>query len=193
MPQFADFDPSTYLELIRSEVPDYDELQDVTAAATEQVRARRILELGVGSGETLRRLRAVHPEAQMVGVDRSEAMLERAREVVPDAELRVAALEDDLPPGPFDLVVSALAVHHLPAEGKRELFGRVAAALESGGAFVLADVIVPADPADAITPLEKGFDLPDRLADQLEWLREAGLAPEVVWARRDLAVVRAGG
>ena len=57
--------------------------------------------------------------------------------------------------------------------------------------FVLADVVVPEHPEDVVTPIEAGYDLPDRLGDQLDWLREAGLAPEVVWAARDLAVVRA--
>ncbi len=38
-----------------------------------------------------------------------------------------------------------------------------------------------------VTPIEDGYDLPDRLDDQLDWLRAAGLAPEVVWAVRDLA------
>jgi len=44
--------------------------------------------------------------------------------------LRVARLEDGLPPGLFDLVASALAVHPLDAIQKADLFRRVAAALE---------------------------------------------------------------
>ncbi len=33
-------------------------------------------------------------------------------------ELRVAELTDPLPDGPFDLVVSALAIHHLEGPGQ---------------------------------------------------------------------------
>ena len=71
-------------------------------------------------------------------------MLAIARETLPEAELRVQRLEDPLPAGPIEPVFSALAVHHLDANGKRDLFGRVAAVLVPGGRFVLADVIVPA-------------------------------------------------
>jgi tRNA (cmo5U34)-methyltransferase len=87
--------------------------------------------------------------------------------------------------------VSALAIHHLDGAGKRHLFGRVRDVLVPGGVFVLADVVVPRRPADAVTPLTAGYDLPDAAGDQLEWLEAAGFAAELVWERRDLAVVRA--
>ena len=68
------------------------------------------------------------------------------------ADLRVSRLQDPLPEGNFDLVVSALALHHLDGAGKADLFARVAALLRPGGRFVLGDVVVPEDPADAWLP-----------------------------------------
>jgi tRNA (cmo5U34)-methyltransferase len=118
-------------------------------------------------------------------------MLDRARSDFPDSDLRVARLEDALPEGPFDLVYSALVVHHLDGAGKRDLFRRVAAALRTGGVVVFADVVVPEDPEDQQTPIDGEYDRPDRLDDQLEWLREAGFEATPVWVHRDLAVVRA--
>src|SRR5690242_19223538 len=109
-----------------AEVPSYPELQEQTAAATQGVSALAILELGIGTGETAKRVLAAHPGANLTAVDSSKEMLERARGVVPQADLRLARLEDELPAGPFDLVVSALAVHHLDGRGKRDLFRRVA-------------------------------------------------------------------
>jgi tRNA (cmo5U34)-methyltransferase len=87
------------------------------------------------------------------------------------------------------LVVSALAVHHLDADGKRDLFRRVAGALRPGGRFVLADVVVPELDEDAVTPLSPEHDLPDRTDDQLRWLEGAGLRPHVAWVDKDLAVI----
>jgi tRNA (cmo5U34)-methyltransferase len=182
------FDPSTYLENMRADIPVFDELQEETARATEGVAAQDILELGVGTGMTARRLLAVHPKAKLVGIDESEAMLAEA-DVAGD--LRVSRLEDPLPEGPFDLVVSCLAIHHLDADGKRDLFRRIAAVLKPGGRFVLADVVVPEREEDAVTPTTPGFDRPDALDPQLEWLREAGFAPQTTWTWKDLAVVRA--
>jgi tRNA (cmo5U34)-methyltransferase len=182
------FDPSTYLENIRADIPVFDELQAETARATEGIAAEDILELGVGTGVTAKRVLAVHPRAQLVGIDESEAMLAEA-DVAGD--LRVSRLEDPLPEGPFDLVVSCLAIHHLDAEGKRDLFRRIAAVMKPGGRFVVADVVVPEREEDAVTPTTPGFDRPDPLDAQLEWLREAGFAPETTWTWKDLAVVRA--
>jgi tRNA (cmo5U34)-methyltransferase len=59
------------------------------------------------------------------------------------ADLRVSRLQDPLPEGNFDLVVSALAVHHLDGAGKADLFARVADRLRPGGRFVLGAVLMP--------------------------------------------------
>jgi tRNA (cmo5U34)-methyltransferase len=185
------WDPETYLQNMLAEVPSYPNLQEETARAAAAVPARAILELGIGTGETAKRVLAAHPDAQLTAVDSSPEMLARARKVVPGAELRPARLEDPLPDGPFDLVVSALAVHHLDGPGKQDLFGRIAQVLAPGGAFVLADVVVPETEADVVTPIDGVYDTPDRVDDQLQWLRDAGLEAETVWSYKDLAVIRA--
>jgi tRNA (cmo5U34)-methyltransferase len=184
------WEPEGYPELVRREVPDYERLQDETAAATG-TGARRVLELGTGTGETALRVLARHPRATLVGVDASDLMLEGARAALPAdrVDLRLGRLEDPLPAGPFDVVVSALAIHHLDGPAKADLFARVAALLAPGGRFVLADVVAPEDPADVVTPLDEGFDLPSGLKEQLEWLAAAGLRAHVAWAHRDLAVL----
>jgi tRNA (cmo5U34)-methyltransferase len=171
-------------------VPDYERFQEEVARATGS-GAKRALELGTGTGETARRVLAAHPAAVLVVIDASREMLDRARTVLPEdrVELRIARLEDRLPDGPFDLVVSALAVHHLDAAGKEDLFRRVARVLSPGGRFVLGDVVVPEDPSDVVTPIDDGHDKPSRVAEQLAWLTAAGLLARVPWARRDLAVL----
>jgi tRNA (cmo5U34)-methyltransferase len=181
------WDPDAYLDMVRREVPDYDRVQDELARATDGIDARRVLELGTGSGVTSRRVLERHPHAQLTGVDSSEHMLAAAD--LPDADLRLQDLRDPLPDGPFDLVFSALAVHHLEAPQKADLIARVAAALAPGGRFVLADVVVPDDPADVVTPLDPGFDLPETVPDLLRWMGDAGLRARVSWQARDLAVL----
>lgn len=189
MSQFH-FTPERYPSLIRDEVPAYEELQDRTADATRGLTVERILELGTGTGETTGRVLAVHPQATIVGVDSSPEMLAvAARELQGQLEAHVGRLEDELPAGPFDLVFSALAVHHLDSAAKADLFRRVAWVLRPGGRFVLADVVVPARPEDAVTPLTPDFDLPDSVERQLEWLREAGFDGRVEWTWKDLAIL----
>jgi tRNA (cmo5U34)-methyltransferase len=184
------FDPDSYTEMIRTDIPVYDRLQDELATATGS-GARRVLELGTGTGETARRLLARHPEAELVGIDESAGMLDAARTALPAERvtLRVSRLQDELPAGPFDLVASALCVHHLRGPDKRTLFGRVRRQLAPGGRFVLADVVVPTSPEDAVTSLSPGFDHPSTAAEQVKWLQEAGFDARVTWQHRDLAVV----
>jgi tRNA threonylcarbamoyl adenosine modification protein (Sua5/YciO/YrdC/YwlC family) len=186
------FDPATYLDMITTEIPGYGRLQSELTTASGSA-AERMLELGTGTGETARRLLEAHPNAFLVGIDSSAKMLAVARDSLPPdrVDLRVAPIEEALPDGPFDLVASALCVHHLSGREKAGLFRRIRAALRPGGRFVLADVVVPDDPADATIPLTPGFDRPSPLADQLRWLAEAGFDARVSWAARDLAVVAA--
>jgi tRNA (cmo5U34)-methyltransferase len=190
MAQFH-FDPHSYLELMRSELPDYERLQDELVRATAGTAPETILELGTGTGETSRRVLDAHPQAHLHGIDASADMLAVAHEALAgrDVTLEVGRLEDGLPQGRFDLVVSALAVHHLDGAGKAELFTRVAELLGDGGRFVLADVVVPADGAEAVTPIDPQIDKPSSVDDQLRWLHDAGLMASVAWLHRDLAVL----
>jgi tRNA (cmo5U34)-methyltransferase len=105
-------------------------------------------------------------------------MLAAASADVSAADLRVRRLEDPCQ-GNFDLVVSALAVHHLDGAGNADLFARVADRLRPGGRFVLADLVVPDDPADVVTPIDGVYDQPSTIGDQLRWLAAAGLDAEV--------------
>jgi tRNA (cmo5U34)-methyltransferase len=186
-----EWDPETYLGQMADEIPGYEELQVRVAAATAGVRATRVLELGTGTGETALRVQADQPGARWVGIDSSEAMLARARERLPGADLRLQRLEDELPTGPFDLVVSALAVHHLDGAGKRGLFSRVARVVRPGGHFVLGDVVVPPAGQEGPIYIDWAMDTPDTVEDQLTWLREAGFEAEASGVRVDLAVFRA--
>lgn len=170
-------DPETYLEAIRAEVPRFDELQEAAIAAVPG-DPRRILELGIGTGETTRRLTRAYPEAEITGLDSSPEMVFGAREM--GIEVRLARMEDPLPDGPWDLVIAVLSVHHLPAAGKRDLFRRVR---EQSRSLVIGDVVA-AEPQ--LTPIETGFDFPDSTEDLLEWS-----GGTLRWQADDLAVISA--
>src|SRR4051794_31163427 len=183
----VEWDPDTYLTGMLAEIPSYDELQEAVAAATAGLTVTSVLELGTGTGETALRVLARHPAANWTGIDSSEAMLARARERLPEADLRVSRLQDPLPQGPFDLVVSVLAVYHLDGNRKRDLFTRVAQLSDN---FMLGDIVVPEHPEDAVIQVDGVYDVPSSTAEHLEWLREAGYEPEVTPLRADLAVFR---
>jgi tRNA (cmo5U34)-methyltransferase len=176
--------------MMREAVPGYDRLEDETLAATG-TGAKSILELGTGTGETARRVLDQHPDARLVGIDASPGMVSVARNHLPPERATVVEglLEGPLPEGSFDLVVSALAVHHLEGTAKADLFQRVASRLSSAGRFVLADVVEPVNPSYVVTAIDPDVDHPSRLDDILAWLGEAGLSTEVTWTHRDLVVI----
>jgi tRNA (cmo5U34)-methyltransferase len=169
--------PESYLELIRSEVPRYDELQEQAVRAVP-FAPERVLELGMGTGETTRRLIDAYPDAWVIGLDSSPDMVFRARETYDDVQL--ARMEDPLPDGPWDLVISVLSVHHLTDEQKQNLFRRVR---EQSKALVLGDVVKA---GVQVTPIDPAYDYPDSAEDLASWC-----GGEVVWEADDLAVVRA--
>ena len=187
------WDPNTYPHKIRSEVHDYDRLQDEVVAATADLSPETILDLGIGAGETAGRLLRAHSNALLVGIDSSPEMLRGAAKALPADRVTLIeqGLDDPLPDRRFDLVVSALAIHHLDGAGKKELFDRVAERLRGEGSFVFGDVVIPADPADAVIENEPGYDMPSTVDEQLGWLAEAGFVAETRWVCKDLAVLRA--
>jgi tRNA (cmo5U34)-methyltransferase len=171
------FTPDRYLETIRSEVPRYDELQ---RAAVEAIpfAPERVLELGMGTGETTRVLLEAYPEAWVIGLDSSPEMVFHLRGEYDDVQL--ARMQDPLPDGPWDLVISVLSVHHLTDDEKRVLFRRVR---EQSRALVIGDV-VRAEPQ--VTPIDPDYDFIDSAEELAEWCDG-----EITWRGDDLAVVSA--
>ncbi|HEX3733576.1 MAG TPA: class I SAM-dependent methyltransferase [Solirubrobacterales bacterium] len=162
MGQF-DWTPEVYLERIRAEIPGYDELQDQAVAAIP-FPPERVLELGMGTGETTRRLIEAHPDSWVVGLDASPDMVFRARKSYDDVQL--ARMEDPLPDGPWDLVISVLSVNQLNDEQKQNLCRQVKGQSRS---LVIGDVFKA-----------------QQLGDLVDWCEG-----EITWQSGDLAVVRA--
>jgi tRNA (cmo5U34)-methyltransferase len=203
-----------YDALRRRLVPAYDDFYGTAVEALELVGRplQRVLDLGAGTGLLARRVAAAHPSAELVLVDGAPAMLEEAKAALGDrARYVVGDLADPLPPGEWDAVVSALAIHHLPDTGKRDLFGRVAAALAPGGVFVNAEQVAGPSPffddlyarwheasaraAGSDDAEWRGaeermsLDLTAGVEAQLAWLRAAGLDADCLFKHHRFAVL----
>lgn len=182
-------DADSYLTMIREEIEAYDELQFLLADATTGNSVSSVLDLGCGTGETAIAVLKRHPHARLMGIDSSEDMLSIARKRLPSATFIVSRLEDSLPEGPFDAVVSAFAIHHLDGQEKATLFRRIAHVLSPGGRFVMLDVVVPIEPVERPIRLEEGVDMPSSVGEMLRWIAEAGLEGEVIHSGGDLAIL----
>lgn len=118
-----------------------DALRSFDAAIVSALRPDGgVLDLGCGTGAVLERLLALDARFDTyTGVDLSPAMLARARaKLGHEAGTRFEQLDlraEPLPDGPFDLVVSAWALEHLPEPGAVVAAAR--ARLRPGGRLVL--------------------------------------------------------
>ncbi len=158
-----DWTPEIYLERIHSQIPRYDELQEQAIAAVP-FPPKRVLELGMGTGETTRRLIEAHPDAWVIGLDSSPDMVFRARQTYDDVQL--ARMEDPLPDGPWDLVISVLSTADLPDDQLQTLCRRVK---DQSRSLVIGDVFEE-----------------EKLEHLLDWS-----GGRITWQAGDLAVVAA--
>ena len=204
-----------YDALRRRLVPAFDEFYgaalEALTLATRPVA--RVLDLGAGTGLLAAMVARAQPDAELVLLDGAGGMLVQARERLGDRASYVTAdLGDPLPEGPWDAVISALAVHHLDDAGKRDLFARVHDALAPGGMFVNAEQILgPTPELDAVylrrhheqalalgvsaaeweaTLGRMSHDRCATVADQLRWLQDAGFTEvDAPWRAGRFAVL----
>jgi tRNA (cmo5U34)-methyltransferase len=134
-----------YQALRRRLIPCFDEFYATAADLVGQRGGpvRRVLDLGAGTGLLSAAVLDRYPQAQLVLLDGSPDMLSEARKHLPSTSITtlVGDLNDSLPDGPFDAVVSALAIHHLTDAAKRDLLPRVHDVLRAEGAFVNAEQV----------------------------------------------------
>ena len=101
--------------------------------------ASRVLDVGCGTGELLRRVRANVPDAVLAGVDPVPEMLHVARQKLSGRDDLRVGYADRLPwnAGTFDVVVSCNMFHYIsePLTALREM----ARVLRPAGALVLTD------------------------------------------------------
>lgn len=163
----------------------------------------RVLDLGTGDGRLMALVLANAPQASGIAVDFSATMLKRCRErFCHDA--RVEVVEHDLLHpladwGKFDVVVSSFAIHHLPHERKRSLYGEVWQLLGEGGVFSnLEHVSSPTEALhraflDALEVKVEDDDPSNQLLDvetQLGWFREIGFKDvDCLWKWREMALL----
>lgn len=110
--------------------------------------ARRILDVGCGTGTLLSLLRHSHPDAELVGLDADPDIIALARAKLGDG---VEIVQGDATDPPFaaksfDRIVSSLMFHHLDRAQKLAALAAIAELLTDDGEFHLADWGAPHDP-----------------------------------------------
>jgi ubiquinone/menaquinone biosynthesis C-methylase UbiE len=204
---------SVFLRERRTVMPLLDVQDDLVRRVLAPRPLTRFIDLGAGDGAMTELVLSLHPEAEAVLVDFSEPMLAGVERRLDSAaaawqivrgDLSEPSWRTGLPEGGYGAVVSAFAIHHLPAPRKRALFGELYELLEPGAMFLNMDYVAIDGPlrglwdeqmlANAVrAERERGGrrseeeverdlfddredDRPDSAEDQVRWLRDAGFA-----------------
>jgi tRNA (cmo5U34)-methyltransferase len=183
----------------------------------DQGAAIQVLELGAGHGVLTTHVLGAFPSANILALDLQPVMIEEGRRRLAGYGDRVRYRQWDLEQpnwaedsdGPFDAVISSLAIHHLQRARKSQLAHQVFERLLAGGVFLNLDYITPA--SDNLVQRYKhaqestnghhghshgghgqnlaGGHATDSLFDQLDDLRAAGFVDvDVFWKRLGLAL-----
>jgi len=187
-----------YDALRRKFIPCFDDFYGTALDLLDREPAS-VLDLGAGTGLMAGFVKTRFPSVRLTLIDVADEMLDGARRRfadVDDVEYRVADYQSGDLGGPYDAVVSALSIHHLEHDAKRDLFRRIRGVLKPGGRFVNADQA--GGPTEVVTRRDRemwvgqvrALGITDEqwaeaverqkhdrfagLAEQLAWLRDAG-------------------
>ena len=131
-------------------MPDFDAFYGTAATLVEMTipEGARILDLGCGTGILSEFILSRSPSAEMTLLDQSAEMLDVAQTRLQKYSITAVqgSFDEALPAGPFDAIISSLAIHHLSDEKKARLFHRVSEALVSDGIFINADQVAGPTP-----------------------------------------------
>lgn len=197
-------------------IPDFEGFYEAAVWATGWDGDRpRILDIGAGTGLLGERLLERYPRATLTLMDMSRGMLDVARERFredPRVRVMVGDYRSDPLGGTYDVIGSALSIHHLEKTEKRELYRRIFDSLNPGGIFVNADEVagetawshrrnmeywnafldragLPADEREELRDRRRSYDRMETLSCQLSWLRSIGYADvDVAYKNRPFAV-----
>ncbi len=158
-----------------------------------------VLDIGAGTGLLSSLILEKYPDADMTLIDISEKMFDVAKERLsnfPDVKYILNDYTTYDFDGEFDIIVSALSIHHLTDSEKKHLYQKVYKMLKKGGLFINADQVLGQTPfietlyksdwsqkieSSGLTEEELAaayertkLDKMSTLADQLNWLQESG-------------------
>ena len=111
--------------------------------------ALQILDLGCGTGFEIAPILQRAPNALITAVDLSQEMLALLADRYPAQRAQITLVADSYLTMPFgiqryDYIISAMTIHHLLHEPKRQLYAKIYAALKPGGKYIEGDTVTTA-------------------------------------------------
>lgn len=111
----------------------------------------KVLDVACGTGSlTLTAESYAKPGGKVYGIDASPEMIEVAKKKAArsksDVVFEIGLIEKlDFPDATFDVVISRLAIHHLPDDLKHKAFAEILRVLKPGGRVLITDFVQPSN------------------------------------------------
>jgi tRNA (cmo5U34)-methyltransferase len=199
-------------------IPCFDDFYEAgVAELRHEGDAPNVLDIGAGTGLYSSMLLSRYPAAKLTLIDFSEEMLSLAQARFagrPNSDFILGDYTEHPFDRQYDIVISALSIHHLDAAAKAKLYRRAFDLLAPNGEFLNADQIVSSSPeiqerhqqlwldfvvgkgaTDAeVERLKQSMELDDpaTIARQVSWMREAGFpVADCIYQYRNFAVLYA--
>ena len=202
----------------RQYIPCFDDFYGTALQLLPADRAGlHVLDLGAGTGLFASLARPLLPSACFTLCDISENMLAQARKrFAKDAgvDYLIANYVDEALPGKYDVIISALSIHHTPHARLPFVFANVFNALKADGIFINADQALGSTPRNealyeqqwlagvrakgctevdiAIAQERKKADKTATMEQQLIWMRDAGFVNVDCWYKNYRFAVYSG-
>jgi len=131
-----------YDEHMRTTIEGASDFYAYTASLLPMESGKKVLDLGCGTGLELEEYFRLNPDAEVTGIDLSEAMLNALKKKLPDRKINLligSYFDISFGEKAYDAAVSVESLHHFPAEQKEMLYRKLHAALKDNGYFVLTD------------------------------------------------------
>lgn len=199
---------SNYTKDMTDIVPHYLKLMSCLADSfPEGFIPQRILDLGVGNGNSMAQLIPLFPNASYDILDASPEMLSIAKNRFPTVKttsFESYFSEFDYGIERYDVIIAGFSLHHCPAEEKKHVFKKLYQSLTDHGILSISDLWInktDAEHPQLLTEWQtyvttntsedkwewlmehyEAFDRPNRFEDQKEWMESAGFSSvEIMW------------
>ncbi|WP_435236695.1 class I SAM-dependent methyltransferase [Psychromonas sp. PT13] len=204
----------------RQLIPCFDEFYGTATnlAEFQDKQEIKVLDLGAGTGLFSLLIYQKYPKAEFVLCDLSSAMLNEAKDRFSDSDINIRFITKNysIEPitGKYDLIISALSIHHLTHQEKETLFSKIYSSLNDNGLFINADQVLGESTLIEQTyrnmwlkqVKEKGVsqtslnlaldrmkeDKMSTLSDQLIWLKKAKFSAVNCWYKNYSFAVYSG-
>ena len=200
---------SQYNQSRRKLIPCFDDFYTIAIEIIpfQQNQKIQVLDLGAGTGLLSTLVATAYQYADVTLMDVSENMIDQARSGLSKFKNNFKYLVADYSnlelPQKFDIIISALSIHHLSGAQKKILFNRIINHLNAGGIFINADQVQGETPGietryrktwlqqvreNGVSEIELEAalermkeDKMSTLNSQIQWLKDSGFSDVNCW------------